>query len=310
MAGIKTSRDSYRTFSVNVYGQRHYIGGGSMGDDASKIFAGNLDELVSAKHRGARIDSDLHRWVGKLAHPIQDRLAEIGLVEPGKDAPTVDACPDADWRCIIALARWGGLRCPSEVLGVRWGDIDWGDDERSGRLLVRSPKTEHHAGKGERWVPLFPELREVLLAAFAQAEEGAEFVVARYRDRGVNLRTQLERIIARAGLTPWPRLFNAMRASRVTEIRAQFSGAVCSAWLGHSQGVSEAHYQMVRESDFERAAAWSGRAPSAPCAAPRLAPTGPDRSRHRRQKSRFGGSGQEVAVGVGGDQWAQQDSNL
>ncbi len=29
----------------------------------------------------------------------------------------IEAAPDADWRCIIALARFGGLRCPSEVLG-------------------------------------------------------------------------------------------------------------------------------------------------------------------------------------------------
>jgi integrase len=37
----------------------------------------------------------------------------------------LDACPDAEWRLIFALARYGGLRCPSEVLGLTWADIHW-----------------------------------------------------------------------------------------------------------------------------------------------------------------------------------------
>src|SRR3990172_6901191 len=50
------------------------------------------------------------------------------------------ACPDNQWKLLFALSRYGGLRCPSEHLGLRWSDIDW---ER-GRNVVRSPKTEHH----------------------------------------------------------------------------------------------------------------------------------------------------------------------
>ena len=39
-------------------------------------------------------------------------------------AKVIDACPDAQWRLIFALARYGGLRCPSEVLALTWGDVD------------------------------------------------------------------------------------------------------------------------------------------------------------------------------------------
>ena len=39
------------------------------------------------------------------------------------------------------------------MLLLRWADVDW---ER-GRLLIRSPKTEHHEGKDSRLVPIFPE---------------------------------------------------------------------------------------------------------------------------------------------------------
>ena len=48
------------------------------------------------------------------------------------------------WRTIIALARFGGLRCPSEVLSLEWRHVDW---ER-GRVAVPSPKTDRYDGKG------------------------------------------------------------------------------------------------------------------------------------------------------------------
>lgn len=32
--------------------------------------------------------------------------------------------PDTEWKLIIALARYGGLRCPSEHFALRWGDVD------------------------------------------------------------------------------------------------------------------------------------------------------------------------------------------
>lgn len=37
----------------------------------------------------------------------------------------LDHCPDDDWRLMFALARFGGLRVPSEPLGLRWADVDW-----------------------------------------------------------------------------------------------------------------------------------------------------------------------------------------
>ena len=70
---------------------------------------------------------------------------------------------DPTWRLIIGLIRFGGLRCPSEVLSVRWTDVDWA---RS-RVTVPSPKTEHHEGKASREIPLFPELRPILKEAYA-----------------------------------------------------------------------------------------------------------------------------------------------
>jgi integrase len=166
----------------------------------------------------------------------------------------LDACPDAQWRLLFALSRFGGLRCPSEHLGLRWGDIDWA----RGRMTVTSPKTEHHPGGGSRMVPLFPELRPCLEAVWEQAEPGTEFVITRYRDTNVNLRTQLGKIIRRTGLKPWPKLFQNLRSTRQTELTETFPiQAVCD-WLGNTRVVAAKHYLQTTDEHFQRAIGSSG----------------------------------------------------
>ena len=168
----------------------------------------------------------------------------------------LDACPDAQWRLIFALSRFGGMRCPSEHVELKWQHIDW---ER-GRILIHSEKTEHLEDGETRWCPLFPELRPYLLDAFEQAEPGTEYVITRYRRRDTNMRTQLLRIIARAGLTPWPRLFHNLRATRETELCEDFPAHVVCAWIGNSEDVAFDHYLQVTDAHFEKAARGESKA--------------------------------------------------
>jgi site-specific recombinase XerD len=164
-------------------------------------------------------------------------------------AKVLDACPDVEWRLIVALARYAGIRIPSELLLLTWSDVLW----EQGRFRVRSPKTEHHEGKSERWVPIFPELRPYLEAAFDAAPEGAVHLVSQRND-GVNLRTRLLRIIRRAGCTAWPKLFVNLRSSRETELVAVYPLHVVCAWLGNSELIAQKHYLQVTDADFEHAA--------------------------------------------------------
>ena len=171
----------------------------------------------------------------------------------------LDACPDHHWKSIVALSRYGGLRCPSEVLSVRWEHLNW----ETGRLTVPSPKTEHHgAEKASRVIPLFPELRSILLEAFEAAPEGAEYVVdERFRKaalgaegwKGMNLRTTFTKIVRRAGLTPWPRLFHNLRASRETELVESYPVQVVTSWLGNTPAIAMRHYLMTTDAHFEAA---------------------------------------------------------
>jgi hypothetical protein len=159
-------------------------------------------------------------------------------------------CPDAQWRLLFALSRFGGLRCPSEHLGLRWGDIDW---ER-GRITVHSPKTEHHVGGESRQIPIFPELRPHLEEVWEQAEPGTEWVITRYRGDDTNLRTQFQKIIKRAGLTPWPKLWQNLRSTRQTELAESYPMHVVCAWIGNSQAVAAKHYLQVTDEHFSQAA--------------------------------------------------------
>ncbi len=132
-------------------------------------------------------------------------------------------------------------------------------------MSVPEPKVEHHEGRGIRSVPLFPELRQILDKAFAVAADGAEYVVdkpgyraAAMRPGGwanVNLRTQFLKILKRAGIVPWARLFHSMRASRQTELEREFPRPVVCAWLGNTAAVAEKNYLLVTDSDFDRATA-------------------------------------------------------
>lgn len=167
----------------------------------------------------------------------------------------LDACPNLQWKLLFALSRFGGLRCPSEHLALTWADIDW---ER-GRFRVHAPKTEHHPGHGTRWVPIFPELGPLLREAFAEAEDGAVYVLTNpvWRARGatVNLRKGLTEIIRKAGLEPWCKLFVNLRATRAVELRqAGFADHVVNTWLGHTAEVAAEFYLRVTDADFERAA--------------------------------------------------------
>jgi integrase len=172
------------------------------------------------------------------------------FITPTEAEQVIEACPDAEWRLIFALSRYGGLRCPSEHLSLKWSDVNW----EHGRILVNSPKTEHLAGGESRLVPMFPELRPYPEKAFEQATPGSEFVITRYRDADKNLRTQLHRIIYRAGLKPWPKVFQNLRSTRETELAEQFPLHVVCKWIGNSQPVAAKHYLQVTSEHFERAA--------------------------------------------------------
>jgi integrase len=249
-------------------------------EDASKWLRVVWAEWVASNRKDDQVSTDLD--LRKYETPVvrakrHDGLVEVNpflgikldlrsdqakryFVDATDTVAILDACPDQEWRVIVALGRYGGLRCPSEVLGLKWSDINWERD----RFLVTAPKTERY-GKGERVVPLFDGLREELTALFAQAAPGVKCaadgpVVARYRSSEANLRTTFTKIVKRAGVKPFPKPFMNLRASARTEKErsGRFANHVLNDWFGHRGDIAETYYLQTTEDDFKEAAKPSG----------------------------------------------------
>ncbi len=146
---------------------------------------------------------------------------------------------------------------------MKWADVNF----ETNRMTVTSPKTERIPGKVYRVMPIFTALRPHLDEAFELAEPGEVHVVggrqgegyraASYGPNGwmnTNLRTTFEKLIRRAGLNPWSRLFHTLRASCETDLLEHLPISAVTEWLGHSATIALKHYTRVPDHLFERAA--------------------------------------------------------
>ena len=197
------------------------------------------------------LDANPFKGIRKGSMVNEDRMFYVPMDTYEK---LLDACPDQTWRTLLALCRIGGLRNTSETFRLTWGDLDF----VKGSILVHSSKTEHHEGKATRVIPMFPKLKEELEAQQELAEEGGSpYVIDRWRDpatnNAANMRTQLKRIMFRAGLPLWERLFQNLRESRANEIWSEYPRHVAAAWMGHSERVAMRHYLQVTDEQFQQA---------------------------------------------------------
>jgi len=256
----------------------------TISEDDAKLF---VDHLIEERELASMtIARRLRRVRSVFAFGVKRKLltdnpfAEVSVVGvlpaerkayvPATDADKLISAANPTWRIIVALCRFAGLRCPSEVLTLKWSDVNF----ETNRMTVTSPKTERIPGKEYRVMPIFTALRPHLDEAFELAEPGEVYVVggrqgegyraASYGPNGwmnTNLRTTFEKLIRRAGLNTWPRLFHTLRASCETDLLEHLPISAVTEWLGHSATIALKHYTRVPDHLFERAArgaAYSG----------------------------------------------------
>lgn len=206
--------------------------------------------FFKAAMQQGRLDSNPFQYVTHRAGRQDERRVYVSSEDTER---VIRRCPNATWRLLVVLARYAGLRTPSEPFSLRWCDILWDED----RFIVNSPKT------GPRAVPLFPRVREALEEAWEVAPDGAEYVLPeelRRRAEGprglrnANLRTSLLKIIRRAGLSPWPRPWHNLRASCETDLVNRYPLPVVAKWLGNTSMIAMRHYVDVTDEHFRQAA--------------------------------------------------------
>jgi len=228
----------------------------------AETIAAKVDHIVN---RTGLAKNTIRRRIGRseqffqsaVKHELLDRNPFAGEASAvgGNDerlflvpAEWIERCirvaPCEDWRIILAFARYAGMRS-HECRIQRWDDID----VVNRRMLIRSNKTPP-----VRSCPIFPELLPHLLRAKEMAADGAEFVQTRY-SHDANLLTTLVKIVTKAGLVAWPKLMQNLRATRETELMANYPTKDVTTWLGNSPAVAQKHYAMVTQASFDRATA-------------------------------------------------------
>ena len=160
----------------------------------------------------------------------------------------LDKIPDPELQLAIVLARWCGLRIPSEIRELRWRDVLWDKN----RIIVRSPKTEHHTGKGIRMPRLFGVVRRYLKALRRlRPDAGPDDYIFRSAVRN-DPYLLLCLYCRKQGIKLWTKFFTNLRASCATDLAERYPSHVCEAWLGHTERVANTHYRMVTEDYYRR----------------------------------------------------------
>ena len=211
-----------------------------------KIHAGNAKAFFNEAQRRGLISQNPfeHLASGPTSSDTQEFISAETIER------VLAACPNPRWHLVIGLARYAGLRVPSETHLLTWEDVDF----QRMRLRVRSPKTDGHAGKGLRFVPITANLLPILLAGYA-ARGHYQYVVT-IRGNGY-LHNGLRRIVKAAGVKRWADGYQQLRRSFEKELVhvGGFHPITAAQWTGHSVAVSQRHYtQGVPDELYEKAA--------------------------------------------------------
>ncbi len=210
-----------------------------------------------------------HGWVDKnpfvgLPASVRENPSRDHYVEASTIESLIKLAECDQFKAVLSLARFGGLRCPSEVVGLTWGDVDF--TKKSIRII--SSKTEHHADGGLRLRPMFPELvaplEKLRDLATASGKAGAvDPVISLEGSSEAVFRRRLERLLKRAKVEPWPKLFQNMRDSRLMDLAEKHPLKDVCSWLGNSPEIAAKFYLQTRDSEFAKAigVAQTGGAP-------------------------------------------------
>ena len=241
---------------------RQYLKAEGLSEAAIKTHCGNAKTIIGEAVRRKLIDESPFTLLKSGATASRHSR----YVTPDEIERVMNACPDAEWKLLFGLARYAGLRIPSESHRLTWADVDF---ER-GRLTVHSPKTEHHAGHEQRILPITPKLMRLLQDRFDECEDGEERLVA-IGGKGGGMTRPATRIVRKASVEPWARLWQTLRQSCEKEWAMTFPQYAVSKWIGHSITVSGRHYANdVPDELFAKASAWTSES---------------DAQRHAQQKA-------------------------
>ncbi len=184
-------------------------------------------------------------------NPFKNRAVSVAVGAAAKTyvdvqaiQQVIDYCADFEWKLLFALARYVGVRVPSEIVDLQWTDVNW---ERN-TILIRSPKTACK-GKPARLVPILAEIAPILMTLQERQPTKSQFVFQRLRSN-TNLSTSAKRFVERAGLVSWDKFWNSLRASAETDLMDKLGIRRACQILGNTPRIAMANYALQKSSDF------------------------------------------------------------
>lgn len=199
------------------------------------------DVFTKAASRGIVHDNPFAS-VGGLSERNPDRDV---YVPAGVIAAAIEASTDLETRGVLAIARWCGLRVPSEISELTWLRVDFG----LGVIRVRAPKLNYRGDAAWREVPIFPEVEPHLAALWDKAAEGEPLVFPTLaKVTGAGISGRLDTALRKIGVALWPKPWVNLRASCERDLLAGHPIDKVAAWLGHSPEIALAHYNRATAS--------------------------------------------------------------
>ncbi|MCM2373923.1 tyrosine-type recombinase/integrase [Aporhodopirellula aestuarii] len=179
----------------------------------------------------------------EIRPPAQDNPDNLHYVEMDLIERVLKVIDDPERRLLVMLARVAGLRIPTEAQALKWSDLNW--DKRTMRL--RAQKKKGDAAGGQRVCPLFETLVPYFDAINPSRSHADTPVLQRLASHtNLNLRTRLLRDLKQAKIEAWPRIFQNLRASALTDAADDYPLHIVCKWFGNSMPVAMKHYVILR----------------------------------------------------------------
>jgi integrase len=241
------TQTNYKTIGCSLssfFGQHHDIAAiGKM--DCERLVNHQLKHFTACSlSRAVRHCRTIFRfaidlgWIEKNPFDVKVKRIDVNLdrqeyVDRETVCKVMECCRDDYDRLLLALARFGGLRIPSELLLLRYEDFT--------DHVIRIHKDTK---TGAREVPLFGEIREIFSRLVNLGKEPTDYIF----DHLGNFRKRIVSAIAISGVEQWQKLFLNLRSSCITDcVELGYSEKMLDSMFGNSAAVRSQHYIQFRK---------------------------------------------------------------
>jgi integrase len=229
---------------------------------------------------------------GSICNPDGFEYVSAELWQSAVDLIPTDTLKGRYLRFGMAIARWQGLRIPSEIRDLKFSAFDW---KPNGDGYFDVPKTGKTGLRGvsvfAQFVPYFKDYLSMVLGRdvcdfknYVSIVSGLGYVCGEFRERSNSfIATEVKKIMKRAGMEPWKKFMQNQRRSFIWDLKkAGWAESDITAICGNTPDVRKIFYYYNRSVDELAAMGNASGSKSAPPSAPPFPPESGDSAEWRQ----------------------------